>query len=89
VRASATHTLLLQKHAPAPGGPTRMVRSCWAGVLLVGTFDAAFTSSSLILSVSWATRVLRYASSSEAEVIGDGDVLVGGCGWMVSRGLPF
>ena len=54
-----------------------MVRSCWAGVLLVGTFDAAFTSSSLILSVSWATRVLRYASSSEAEVIGDGNALVG------------
>lgn len=52
----------------------RMVRSCWAGVL-VGIFDAVFTSSSLILSVSWATRDLRYASSSEAEVIGD--VLVG------------
>ena len=52
-----------------------MVRSCWAGVLVGGTFDAAFTSSSLILSESWPTRDLRYASSSEAEVIGD--VLVG------------
>jgi len=51
-----------------------MVRSCWAGVL-DGVLDAAFASSSLILSVSWPTRDLRYASSSEAEVIGD--VLVG------------
>ena len=50
------------------------VRSCWAGVL-VGIFDAAFASSSLILSVSWDTRDLKYAISSEAEVIGD--VLVG------------
>ena len=57
----------------------RMVRSCWAGVLvLVGTFDAAFASRSLILSVSWDTRDLRYASSSEAEVIGD--ALVGDAG---------
>ena len=46
------------QNAPAPGGPMRMVRSCCAGEG-VGFLDAAFTSSSLILSVSWPTRDLR------------------------------
>ena len=53
------------KRAPAPGGPTRIVRSCCAGV---GFFDTAFASSSVILSVSWPTRDLRYASSSEGDI---------------------
>ena len=38
-----------RERAPAPGGPTRMVRSCCAGV---GFLATAFASSSLILSVS-------------------------------------
>ena len=45
-------------HPPAPGGPMRMVRSCCAGDG-AGFFDAAFASSSSILTVSWLTRDLR------------------------------
>jgi hypothetical protein len=47
----------------------RMVRSCWAGVG-AETAPFALASSEAILSLSWATRDLRYSSSSRGAIVG-------------------
>jgi hypothetical protein len=65
----------------------RMVRSCCAGV---GSLEgAAFTSSSLILSVSWATRDFKYASSSDGEPIADDSGDGGGGRWLEEDSAGF
>lgn len=42
---------------PAPGGPMRMVRSCWAGVGVTGPL--VFDSSAAIFALSWETSDFR------------------------------
>ena len=49
---SAFYTIQ-SKEIPAPGGPMRMVRSCWAGVGVAGLFG--FASSAAIFALSWET----------------------------------
>ena len=56
----------MERSIPAPGGPKRMVRSCWAGVGGVGIFGT-FSSAS-IFALSWETSDFRYSSSSEAPM---------------------